>query len=302
VEFDPKQEVYKEIYGKTLMFMRLIGGIAIYTGGFLSDLVGREGVFGLQALLSLVIALLFFVGIKQIEDSTKQMSVSEYNARLIAGIKLVFQSRTIFFFALTYIIIFTVNSIWTGLIVFPVYFGYTGSDSLASLLRGTLFVLGSLITGLSTRVSKKLDERRQFWRFFLVQAVVVYGSYTILLWKFPISTSQDLAEFNLLALVFVFIIASSANFFSGILLIMAQKIMLSIVPDQNRNSFYSLMPTLTLILSSGYVVLTGNFISLTQNFSLTVLIFIIIPVLLCACTSFLSMHYMDQNELDPEQG
>ncbi len=178
-----------------------------------------------------------------------------------------------------------VNFIWVSLVIYPLYFGYTGSDSAAATLRSILFLVGSIVTSIGIRMSKKIDIKEHLPLIMVLHGIFFYGSYAFLL---EINPYED--RFDSSGLILVFLAAMAGNFFSTIWMLSFQKILVDIVPDENRNSFYSLSPTIGLLLSAGAVVWVGRFVQARGDLVLTVLLFSVLPTLAVAVVLFISLR------------
>ncbi|MHA2089369.1 MAG: MFS transporter, partial [Candidatus Kariarchaeaceae archaeon] len=286
VEEDKDRTTYREIFGKTIMAFRLLGGLAILFGGLIADQMSRETVFLIQAGLMLISSFIFVFALNDFPEIEKvEASMKNLGKLLIEGVEIIFKSRTLFFFVLTYVTIIVVNFTWISLIIYPLYFGYTGSDGNASTLRSLLFIVGSLITIAGISLSKRLNNK--YWPpiILVFHALIFYGSYALVLDRYPL---ED--ELNWNALGFVFLIAMVGNLTTSVLMLLLQRFMVDIVPDKNRNSFYSLSPTLGLIFSSITVYFAGNYLETTNNLSRSVIYFMVIPALLSSLFLFLSLY------------
>ncbi|MHA2172631.1 MAG: hypothetical protein ACXAB7_22385, partial [Candidatus Kariarchaeaceae archaeon] len=130
---DQDLQIYRGVFGKTLLLIRAIGSGTIYLGGFLTNTIDREGVFLTQGVFMLLLALVFLITIEDFQTRGKTVtSLKDFLADLFLGFKLLFQSRSSLFFQLSYIISIITNLLWTSLIIYPLYFGYTGSDPKAA--------------------------------------------------------------------------------------------------------------------------------------------------------------------------
>jgi hypothetical protein len=295
---DQDLQIYRGVFGKTLLLIRAIGSGAIYLGGFLTDTIDREGVFLIQGVFMLLLALLFLITIEDFQTRGKTVtSLKDFLADLFLGFKLLFQSRSSLFFQLSYIISIITNLLWTSLIIYPLYFGYTGSDPKAATFRSLLFLVGGLMTLIGVTVSKKINMRRWLPITVLVYGLGFYGGFAFILLVFPIQN-----EYNFTPLAIIFLLSTIGIFVNTVWLLLLQKFMMSIIPDENRNAFYSLSPTLALLVGSGVAFFLGRFIELYDpQYEIAVVFFLVIPTVVAAIALFISLRdYLPIEEVDPD--
>lgn len=282
---DPERETYKDIFGKSIMGLRLLGGIAILSGGLISSFISRETVFIIQAALMLIFAFIFLKTLEDLQEIPKiKISISGFGKLLYDGFLVVFQSYTLFFFVVSYVILIVTNLIWVNLIIYPLYFGYTGNDSTAALLRSLLFIFGAFVTYFGSQVAKKLDLRT--WLPFIIffHSIFFYGLYALILHLSPYEN-----ELNRPVLYGIFFIAMIGNFLSTIWMLLFQRFMVDVVPDRSRNSFYSLIPTIGLLIGSVAVSIIAK--QLTEaNIPRIILLFLSIPTIFGSIFLYLSMR------------
>jgi hypothetical protein len=183
------------------------------------------------------------------------------------------------------------------LIIYPLYFGYTGSDPKAATFRSLLFLVGGLMTLIGVTVSKKINMRRWLPITVLVYGLGFYGGFAFILLVFPIQN-----EYNFTPLAIIFLLSTIGIFVNTVWLLLLQKFMMSIIPDENRNAFYSLSPTLALLVGSGVAFFLGRFIELYDpQYEIAVVFFLVIPTVVAAIALFISLRdYLPIEEVDPD--
>jgi hypothetical protein len=183
---------------------------------------------------------------------TSKDKINGYFSLLAGGIKVIFQSKTVFFFIIGLSIYRATWLIWGNLILFPLYFGYTGSDIGASTLRTTLFFVGIPVSFFMANVSKKIANER-FQTIIFLQLLTFFPSFVILTYYVPVTN-----EFNLIGIIGTFFLLGTLV---GILFnlgnTLSQRILLDLIPSENRNSVYSLMPSIVSILGIPLLPIAG---------------------------------------------
>lgn len=256
---DPDRKIYGFAQSRMNSFQNIALGSSFLIGGVLATLYSRVYVFTIQFFLSLIVVFLIFLFVKDIkmdeeENITKDKRdlKREYITFLSGGIKFVFSSKSVSLFIIGLSISNVTWLIWGNLILFPIYFGYTGSDVFASTLRTTLFFVGIPIGYFMANISKKLSNKR-FTTTLLLEIIVFFPSMIILTSLVPVTN-----EFNPLGIIWTFLLmVILVGFLFDIDFILSQRILLDLIPSENRNAVYSLLPSVVSLLGIPILPLTG---------------------------------------------
>ena len=291
-EEDPKREIYREFLGRATMFIQYTGSIVFLVGGIIASFLnnGRIIVFAIQAL-GLISLAIFFAVVLNITHDEKKEEVG-YFSLLKEGLAFSFSDRMISLYVIASVLLIAITIVWYNLVLFVIYFGYTGSDVGAGTLRWMIWFFGAMLMGKAGTISKKLSEKPWIPRLSFVFTLAFFG-LTALLIKFD-PFDRDNPSFDLVGVFFVFLIFVSAGFFMNIYNFLTQKFFLEIVPDKLRNSIYSLLPTLGLLVGAVLIFLVGSII---ENSGFVWGIFIIIVV---ALTGVL-FEYLALNLYEPPE-
>ncbi|MFX0181574.1 MAG: MFS transporter [Candidatus Hodarchaeota archaeon] len=263
---DPDRKIYGFTMTRIGSMNNLTLAASFLAGGTLATIFSRQSVFLLQFGLVLIVIVLILVFLKDIQtdeelDSfSESKSISGYFGFLKGGIKFLFSSKAIFLFLVGTSIYNVTWMIWGNLILFPIYFGYTGSDALASILRTLLFLIGIPFGLIMANVSKRFSsDSLPYFLFF--QTILFFPSFIALTYLNP-----PINEFNWLGVICTFILLSvlvGTLFTIGTTL--QQRIILDLVPSENRNAVYSLMPTIFAIFGIPVLPFAGTIV---ENFGL----------------------------------
>ena len=246
----------------------------------MSTLVTRQFVFSVQGSLYLLNCILILVLLK---DSQKTLSINnktEYFSFVKGGIKCLLSNRVIFFFIIGYSISTVTWSIWISLLQKPIYFGYTGSDSLASLLRSLILILGIPIGIFTANISKKFDNKAYPY-IVLVHNFLFFPSLYILFTMSPMLNTFDL--FGFIGVLLIQLSLTSSLFYIGETL--RQRVMIELIPSDHRNAIYSLTPTIVALLGFPLIPLTGRLIDM-YNLQAGLLISLIINLFGASCVLY----------------
>ncbi|MHA2202987.1 MAG: MFS transporter [Candidatus Hodarchaeales archaeon] len=258
---DPERKIYGFTNARIGSLNRTIMAIAFVVGGLMATIISREHVFFIQACLSFVLLIMCFLLVKDLKVETAEelvstkTSVREYFSFFIGGFKFLFSSKTAFFFLIGISMIFSAFNVWGTLMLFPIYFGYTGSDGLASLFRTTMFFVGIPLGIVMANASKRFSNEK-YAIFAFLGLLFYFPPFILLLTVIPITNS-----FNLLGLVLTALILTvSINCLLDIAGILQGRTMLDLIPSENRNSVYSLIPTLVSVIAIPILPIAGKLI------------------------------------------
>lgn len=256
---DPKREIYREFLGKSSMLFQYGSSIFFIIGGLIATYApnGRKIVFGFQAAFMLILALSFNRNLENVSGVVKAEKSDEgYFELLTKGLKFAVSTRMTTFFIAASVVYVAVAMVWYNLILMPIYFGYTGTDFGAGSLRWIIWFGSAYFTGRAGSISKKLDEKTWIPRINLAFMVTFFGLTGLLIRILPIDTP----ELNWVGITFLILIFVGSAAFGSIGELLTQKLFLEVIPDDMRNSIYSLLPTLGLIIGTPIVYLLGLWI------------------------------------------
>ncbi|MFQ5976882.1 MAG: MFS transporter [Candidatus Heimdallarchaeota archaeon] len=251
---DPKNVAYKHALSRVEMILGIAAGITFITGGIIATLVFRELVFLLQAIG------MFFLGIafvSQLRDKavTKNHLRENYFQFIKGGVTTVTQNPKLLAFVTGTVLINVVIIIWMELVLMALYFGYTGSDLGAGTLRFIVWITGSLSIGLMGFWTKTLKTNVWLQRIHILHAISFFGMFAALIFLIPFQNSVNLLAICIAIVVFnITGVLRSASFF------MRQASLLDLIPNERRSSFYSLVPTLNLLVAAPLVLFVGYII------------------------------------------
>ncbi|MFX0065400.1 MAG: MFS transporter [Candidatus Hermodarchaeota archaeon] len=260
---DPDRKIYGFSRLRTIPITRAVLAITFVIGGVLATIVSRQFVFFIQSFLSafMIIVVLIIVKDEKIMDSeeisNKKTPENNYLKHLVGGLKFLFSTKSTFFFLMGAAFIGSTFAIWGSLLLFPIYFGYSGSDILAGFLRTTVFIFGIIMAIFMAKVSKRLNNNK-FPHILFLYMPTFFLSFAALIYLIPPTNT-----FNPLGWLFVIILINGlTGTLFDIAMNLQQRIMLDLVPSEVRNSVYSLIPTLVSILGIFILPIAGLLIEI----------------------------------------
>jgi len=186
-------------------------------------------------------------------------------------------------------------AIWSGLILFPFYASYAVTDAGTALLRSSIFILGALCAGAAGVVSKRIGKLQKWLAAAVLTTDVLFffGIYLMILVNPAPST------FVLMSFVFViltFTIAFGPRYLADVL---RPRFYLDVIPDENRNAVYSLIPTLIMIVSI-IAVPTGGVLIEIWGQEITILILALNGLVGSSITAFAIYRHKVEKEISAE--
>ncbi|MFX0053079.1 MAG: MFS transporter [Candidatus Hermodarchaeota archaeon] len=253
----------RKTYGFAMSRIATLDNIALSSafliGGALATVISRQFVFFVQACFSLFVILVILTLVKDIKkkkaESKKEDSLQNYISFLKGGVSFLLSSKIAFFFIVGWALYNVTWLIWGSLILFPLYFGYSGSDSVASILRTLIFLIGIPIGIYNANASKRIKNDK-FPFFIILQLLLFFPGYVILTTLIPPTN-----ELNIVGLIFTLILQNSlVSFLFRLANILRQRIMVDLVPSEYRNAIYSLIPTIISLIGIPVLPIVGRVI------------------------------------------
>lgn len=259
---DPQRTTYGFFFGRSESIIALVSAAAFMVGGFGATFFSRRLVFQVQGLVSVFYVIFVALVLKNRyysdeptnDDSLpKQSNFAQYWQFLRGGVAFVFSGKREFFFIMGMVAFMSMWSIWGELILFPLYFGYTGSDILAGTLRTGIFLLGIPSSIVMASVSQKFTNEKWVWQFHITHAVMFFGLFAVLLWFVPLE--DKLSVSGLVGTILIILVFNSL--LVSLVGLIRQKIILDLIPAKNRNAIYSFVPTLVTAISAPMMIAVG---------------------------------------------
>ena len=264
---DTERTVYQTFLGKFNMIQGFTWAFTILIGGFIATYLFRETVFVLQAIGMIILGIISLFVIKDLPGTKKsEQSVKKYFALLKEGVMFVLTTKHIFFFIAGFCLLNAMWMIWGNMILFPMYYGYTGSDLGAGIFRFVSWINQSATASVAGKISIKLNFRSWIPR---LEWIVMFGYFTFFAVIFLIFPLQD--KLNLAPIALVIIAFALLDFCVNIMAVLRQRFYLDAIPDHIRNSIYSLIPTSILLVSAVFMIFAGSFIE-QYGFTITLIV------------------------------
>ncbi len=268
---DPDNRIYAYAKTRSRTIYRTELGLVVLLGGLLSGNFSRVFVFKIEAVLAFIAIIISLTLLRERSQSQKPLlqKKANFSTHLKGGLAFFVSNKRIFFFLLGSAIYDAGWIVWISIILFPFYFGYTGSDQMATLLRSIIFFSGTLVVILSAKVSKKFSEK-DLGIMQLTQVAIMLLGVVIIMIIVPLRN-----EFNFMVFMVIIIIFNFSTVISVIVNALESRIHVEMIPSEFRNSIYSLIPTLSALTAILILPLTGKLIQLTTLLSGVLIVFTI---------------------------
>ncbi|MDH5404148.1 MAG: MFS transporter [Candidatus Heimdallarchaeota archaeon] len=293
-DFDKDKKQYGYAMTRFQAFDTLVIGFAIVIGGMISSKFSRELVFFIQSILVLIATILTFKILKVNDSiSPEQIIQSLDNTKpsyldiIKNGLKFVYSEKTVFFFIIGIAIFQLSWTVWGTLLLFPIYFNYTGSDSGAGILRSLIFFTGVFIQIKLSNATRKVENNKLSLLIFVQGILCLGGAFTIFT-LYPATGYFTLTGFILIFLLMTISISIFMPFISTII----QRMLIDLVPSEYRNSIYSLMPTIQGAFALALLPFSG-FVAETYGLSSVI---IICGVILAVSTLFIHVSIITKQK------
>lgn len=255
-EPDPQRETYKFFFGRWRMVMNITGAIAFVIGGIAATIHYRQAIFAVQAVGMFIVCLMVLFVINDFTEVERpKKTLHEYFKLLEEGFRIVVFDRVLLLLMAGICCYGVVWAIWGRMILFPLYFGYTGTDAGAGILRFIAWIIGIPVLYFAANLAARLNIK-WYPRIYFIFSILFFASFMLLTaWIPPEDT------FEPIAFVLMITILGSIMIFFYIAEILERRIFLDLIPDRNRSSVYSLRPTLVLLAKAPGVVIGGLFLT-----------------------------------------
>lgn len=295
VDHDPQKLEFKEIQGRFIMIIFIVSAFTFVVGGSVASIFseGRKVVFLFQGIGSFGLAVLFLVGMINSDKIVPKEEHREYLTEIKQELSFIFSDRVLSRFIIGQVIMYMALVVFDVLIVFPLYYGYTGSDFGAGILRFSLFLILGFYSIYAGKVAKTLSENKWIPYLGFLTTTIAFSLTSIMIFIFPVKEKLDLIPLILLIIIFLFHGATIILYN-----ILVQKLYIDLIPDIHRNGFYSLIPTLGLLLGTPLILIMG---SITENYGIaTTMLIVALVTVVGNLAIYLSMRIYEHHHLSIE--
>ncbi|MGY5853398.1 MAG: MFS transporter [Candidatus Thorarchaeota archaeon] len=275
---DDDRKAYGVFLGRSGMIFQIVATAALIPGSVLALVFGRAWVFQLEAILCFVLSLLILrlvVDFPEISESRQRPTMSEYTGLLKSGVSFLFSNPFVKWFIIGGTLVTSAIIVWGNLLLFPFYFLYLITDVGVASFRTILFFPGIISEERSGVWSKRFEQTKWIPRFRLLQTCgfVFFGMLALFMFVFPPVTEGvimmqllipftnivflELPQIYIGPIFLLFLVFVITGLMSRFAMILSQRLLLDVIPNKIRNSVYSLIPTVAMILALPQIVIVG---------------------------------------------
>ncbi|MFW9909018.1 MAG: MFS transporter [Candidatus Thorarchaeota archaeon] len=293
---DKDRRTYSQFYGKFTMFSQILTAVSFLLGGFMLSFIGRPMMFVIQGILLMIVSGVF-LRIMRDHESLKRgkMTFGGYFRYLRGGMGTVIRNGTLRLMVLGLMISGAGWAIWSGLILFPMYASYAATDAWTAILRSIIFIFGALCTGAAGVVSKRIQKLQRCLSLSILLTDVTFFVGILLMLYFAPAPSA-FTVISLFIVIVTFTVSFTPRYLADVL---RPRFYLDVIPDENRNAVYSLIPTLTMVVSI-FAVPAGGWMIEMFGLSTTLLVLAINGLVGSSITAIAIYRHKVEQEITAE--
>lgn len=243
---DTDRRTYSYVFSRFQLLMRVGNASAFILGGLLVTFAGRSVVFFGQGIVILAFTVLVLVIMRDHPNITRpKPELKNYLRFVIEGVKVSMGQKTLRYVILGITISSTAFTVWGNFILFPLYESYGKSDAMAGVLRAFIFLIGAGQFLLVGSIARKLSSDKARKVLALSQILTPLLFFGIMIINLQVNPAPE--SFSWLAFFGFATALVLATSLGGLQQTLMPRLFLDIIPDKNRNSVYSLMPTFVLL-------------------------------------------------------
>jgi MFS family permease len=276
---DVERKEYGIFMGRLGMIATALSMAALIPGSILAVVFSRMWVFQVSAILCVGTAIAVLLLVKDFpevqEAREKKPSVGEYFKLLKSGASFIVGDPFVKYVIFGGVLVWSCVFVWGELIVFPLLFAYLVTDVAVATFRTLLRIPGMFTTERAGVWSQKFKPEEWIPRFrliqncgfacFLIFAAIMYvfdpvtGPATLVDVVVPLTdfVIMSVPQESLLPATLMFLTFVIGGFFFTVADILTMRLMIDVVPDNIRNSVYSLSPTLAIVVAIPQIALFG---------------------------------------------
>ncbi len=282
---DQNRKMYGVMLGRMGMFFQIVSTLIFLPGAWLALLYGRTWVFAIQAIASVILAIIIIATMKDFPEAEairkeQHTQLGGYFQILKDGVKFLGSHPFITFFIIGDVIIFATGTLWWHLLLFPLYFSYLITDVAVAAYRTINFVPLVVAQERGGIWSKRFDPKTWIPRFKLLQGIgfvfYIFIALNLIIFHAPAGTVEIVALYfpfttipiivmpvtSVIPMIILLVIFALTDFFTAFANILTQRVMINVIPNRIRNSMYSLKPTLAILVAMPLIWFFGGFVPL----------------------------------------
>ncbi|WP_371801827.1 MFS transporter [Candidatus Lokiarchaeum ossiferum] len=270
---DTNREIYTMFQARLYIVYILIAALTCFLSGLIAQNISRRFLFFIEMFFYFVIMLLVIWKIEHKKNpEIKNLSIQAYFDQFRNGLAFIFKRRDMFFIFIGIAFFETfLNQVWTKLIFIPFYKSYAITDANLGLLRWISLIIDIFLVSFLQRFPSK--SKKPKLGFVVAEIGIICGLMVILGYIVIVPASPT---FQISKFIGLILIGISLGIPYRLVYLYYSKVMVDLVPNEIRNSVYSLLPTLILLFSIPGTLIGGAVI--TSHYLVGGIIFVIFGV------------------------
>ncbi len=275
---DEDRKQYGVFQGRLGMLVTACSTLAIVPGSILAALFGRPWVFQVEAIICFIAAVIVlrlvqdFEEVKESRDARPSMGA--YIEILKSGVRFLTTDPLVKWLIVGGMLMLSTMIVWSYFIIFPLFYAYMLTDVAVASFRTLLRIPSIATEERSGFWSQKYEPRKWIPRFRLLQTCgfAFYLIFAALVILFPPLAGGTIVEFyfpytdiiflaipleSMIPVLFMLVIFIVSGLIYSFASILTQRVLLDVIPNEIRNSVYSLIPTIAMLFAIPQILVIG---------------------------------------------
>jgi MFS family permease len=274
---DTERKGYGVLMGRFGMLVKLSAILVIIPGSWLATSTSRILVFYGQSIFCIILTFVVLFVVRdfpELKDTSEEIiSDKTYTTLLMDGLRFLRSDPFITLTIIGEVLLVAVFFTFWMIVYYPFLFYFLLTDVAVSSYR-TVGILSAAVEQERSGIwSKRFSPVKWIPRFRFLASSLFYLSFALIVFVFPDPTIGDsliqvylpftelaiieIPSISLFPVILTLIVFTITGFLGSFADILTQRIYLDIIPDQIRNSWYSLKPTLRTIFMLPLVLIAG---------------------------------------------
>lgn len=253
---DEDRKNYTAFIARLFVFVNIFSVVGFVSGGIITTFFSVDILFYSYFVSLIATFLVVLFAMRGVESATQ----SNYYQQMIRTLRLFFSNKAIFFYIVGTAVLWTANeSIWHTFISVRLYRDYSGSVAGAGLIRSILYVSIVFYQVLVVRFIKRFSATNSW---ILISSILsnAFFFFTAMLYFifFPPST------YNIWLIIGFISLYQVPMFLESIEGVLRSRVTIDMIPDEYRNSMYSLLPSIVRLFGAIFVFIAGAIVAQTE--------------------------------------
>jgi MFS family permease len=252
--------LYNKIISRYGMMKLFILSMAFIIGAQLINMFNYELIFKWQSYLFLIVCFVFILVIRDYRiDKTVSKQKKSTKSIIKSSLSISWNNKQVRYVLLGSAIMWVTFAYWEKFLSIMLYKEIAKTDDIIGIVIALEFFIAAIITGFMGLIANRIVKIKN-WLIILyvITCPVFFGGLYFFVTEYPIASSFAIQDIIVYLMIFILI---SMPFLLRNLL--NYRLLLDIVPDENRSSVYSLLSTITFITAAIVINISGEAFDVT---------------------------------------